>query len=175
MPYYIFNSQGKCVASCDFEPNVEDCATRGEVVVETDIISENLQLELVEGDVRKIVPVVVEKTLDELKKLKLKEVNTSCENELAAITNSFPKAEQLSWERQISEATKYQTDETYVPPMLTVIADARGIELSVLAGKVLEKAEQYALISAAAFGKRQALEDAIDAATSKEELELIVW
>jgi len=36
--YYIFNSEGNCIASCDFEPNIEDCGNRGELVIESDIV-----------------------------------------------------------------------------------------------------------------------------------------
>ena len=35
--FYIFNSSGTCVARCDFEPDIEDCNLRDEVVVESDL------------------------------------------------------------------------------------------------------------------------------------------
>ena len=46
---YIFNSNGKCVASCDYEPNAEDLASRGEVAVESETNYQLSEIELVCG------------------------------------------------------------------------------------------------------------------------------
>ena len=34
--YYIFNKNNICICRCDYEPNLEDLATRGEYVVESE-------------------------------------------------------------------------------------------------------------------------------------------
>ena len=46
---YIFNANGKCVASCDYAPNIEDLASRGEMAVESDNIYQLSEIELVNG------------------------------------------------------------------------------------------------------------------------------
>ena len=46
---YIFNANGKCVASCEYEPNAEDLASRGEVVIESVTIYQLSEIELVDG------------------------------------------------------------------------------------------------------------------------------
>ena len=35
--FYVFNTDGICVAKCDISPDIEDCNLRDEVVVESDL------------------------------------------------------------------------------------------------------------------------------------------
>ena len=46
---YIFNANGKCVATCDYEPNLEDLASRGEVAVEGETVFQLSEIELING------------------------------------------------------------------------------------------------------------------------------
>ena len=55
---YIFNANGKCVASCDYEPNAEDLTSRGEVAFESETNYQLSEIELV-GGVISIIPVIV--------------------------------------------------------------------------------------------------------------------
>ena len=68
--FYIFNSTGDCVASCDFEPNVEDLESRGEICVEDENSYEIASIILENGGITFLVippePVIIP-TLDELK------------------------------------------------------------------------------------------------------------
>jgi len=117
-----------------------------------------------------------EKPLSQLKEEKLKAINNSCENLLSSLRNTYPVSEQLSWDRQIQEAERFLADATYDPKLLKSIAKGRNnMDVGVLSQKVIDKANIYVSLSGEAFGKRQALEELIDAATSKEELDLIVW
>ena len=61
---YIFNANGKCVASCDYAPNLEDLASRGEVAVESETEYQLSEIELVAGV---ITPIIITETLDEAK------------------------------------------------------------------------------------------------------------
>ena len=73
---YIFNSNGKCVASCNYEPNAEDLASRGEGVVESETAYQLSEIELVGGV---ITPVVVPEhipTHEEIIKLYTEKVQT---------------------------------------------------------------------------------------------------
>ena len=55
---YIFNANGKCIASCDCEPSLEDLASRGEVVVESEKTYQLSEIELVNGVIAKITTLV---------------------------------------------------------------------------------------------------------------------
>ena len=48
---YIFNANGKCVASCNYEPNAEDLASRGEVAIESEIDYQLSEIEVVNGEI----------------------------------------------------------------------------------------------------------------------------
>ncbi|MFY1028412.1 hypothetical protein ACE4RU_12085, partial [Actinobacillus seminis] len=58
-------------------------------------------------------------------------------------------------------------------PMLSQIAENRGVALDELVVKVLEKSAQFAVAMGALIGVRQGFEDRIVAAKSQEELEQI--
>ena len=64
--YYIFNKEGNCVSSCDFEPNTDDLATRDEKAVESKITYQNIAVLQLEN--KKIVEIEVRQTFTENKK-----------------------------------------------------------------------------------------------------------
>ena len=64
--YYIFNKEGNCVSSCDFEPNIDDLATRDEKAVESKITYQNIAALQLEN--KKIVEIEVRQTFTENKK-----------------------------------------------------------------------------------------------------------
>lgn len=71
--FYIFNSTGICIASCDFEPNVDDLESRGEICVEDENGYEIASIILENGEItKKVIPPepVIIPTLDELKSRK---------------------------------------------------------------------------------------------------------
>lgn len=62
--WYVFNSNKKPIATCDFEPNYDDLATRGEFAIESDT---KMPLELVGLDENNTVIVIQqEPTIEEL-------------------------------------------------------------------------------------------------------------
>lgn len=114
-------------------------------------------------------------TLDEAKATALKAVNDRCALELEAVRAGYPDDEVQSWAKQESEARAYVADETATTPLLSAMSEARGVELAVLAAKVIEKADFFAVASGRAIGTRQACEDAIDAAQTVEEALAVTW
>ena len=58
----------------------------------------------------------------------------------SSLIQGYTSNEIVSWDRQYAEAVAYQLDATSIVPMLSNIATARGIAVSVLVGKVLENA-----------------------------------
>jgi len=106
--------------------------------------------------------------------MKLASINASCESEIAAISAGYPASEVLSWPKQEAEARAYTADNQAVTPLLDSLAAARGISKAELASRVIAKADLFAQVSGAIIGKRQVLEDQIDAISdglTAEELE----
>lgn len=100
-------------------------------------------------------------------------VNTRCDDLLARLKAGYPDGEVVSWDQQVIEARALDVSPTAVTPLLSAIATQRGIDVTTLAVRVLEKANAYAVASGSIIGARQRLEDAITAATTVDELSAI--
>ena len=116
---------------------------------------------------------IVELSFDELKELKINELETSFKNAMSNLDKT-PDEERLTFERQEREAREFlaSNDESKAP-FLKALAISREVPLNDLAQKVLLKADKYAEISATLIGKRQKALDEIKKATTKAELERI--
>lgn len=82
----------------------------------------------------------------------------------------YPQAEIESFYRQEKEALAWRTDNTIKTPMLSKIAEVRGVPLATLIEKVLEKSDQFAVVIGEIIGQRQKFEDRLMQATSLEQL-----
>lgn len=103
---------------------------------------------------------------------KLAEINAACDAAVFALTATYPQAEIQSWPQQVKEAEAYPNAPT---PLLESIALQRGLGVDELVQRVRAKVQAFSVGSGHYIGQRQALEDAIDAAQSLEELEAIQW
>ena len=65
----------------------------------------------------------------------------------------------------------YAADPTASTPLLSALAESRGISLPDLVERVLAKADAFAVASGSIIGQRQALEDRLDACTTLEEVQ----
>ena len=65
----------------------------------------------------------------------------------------------------------YAADPTASTPLLSALAEARGISLPDLVERVLAKADAFAVASGSIIGQRQALEDRLDSCTTLEEVQ----
>ena len=83
----------------------------------------------------------------------------------AAGLDTVPDFEQATWSLQAAEAAEWAADNQAPTPVLSGIAAARGVDVNELRSKALAKAQAFAALSAHIAGQRQALEDAINAAT----------
>lgn len=120
-------------------------------------------------------PVVTPSTLDEVKAAKLAEINAACDAEIGAIKATYPDTEVMTWDKQEKEARALVLDATATTPLIDSIASARGLDRVELANRIIVKADQFAVASGASIGKRQKLEDQINAATTVEQVAVIVW
>lgn len=117
-------------------------------------------------------------TQDDVKASALASINASCEQAIVAIQSGYPSSEVLSWPKQETEARSYVADASAPTPLLDALAEARGIDKAELAARVILKADAFAKYSGAAIGKRQALEDALNALpadATAEQIAAIAW
>ncbi|MBK1413357.1 hypothetical protein I6H79_00910 [Haemophilus influenzae] len=77
----------------------------------------------------------------------------------------YPQTEIESFYRQEKEALAWQADNSTETPMLTQIAQNRGV-----VEKVIEKSAQFAVVIGIIIGQRQAFEDRLLALKTPEEL-----
>lgn len=109
-------------------------------------------------------------TLDLAKRSKLNEINLKADEALSKVTSIYPTMEIVSWYKQEIEAVNYRRDPTYPTPMTDAIALFRGIDKEVLVDRIIEKAQLFARISGATFGRRQGLEDRLQKAKTVDEV-----
>ena len=112
-------------------------------------------------------------TLDEVKAAKLSEINAAADRAIATLTATYPDRELATFDKQESEARAYAADATASTPLLSALAQARGIPLDELVRRVLAKADAFAVASGSIIGQRQALEDRLDVSTTVEEVQSI--
>lgn len=116
-------------------------------------------------------------TLSELKLAKKAEVTLAFNATMSQIVGDTPAHEISSWGKQEAEARAFANAATSLnpTPLIDSLASARGIPKTLLARKIIQKADLFSSYSGQLIGKRQGLEDAIDAATSKTALAAITW
>lgn len=112
-------------------------------------------------------------TLDEAKATKLSEINAAADRAISKLTATYPDREISTFDKQESEARAYAADPTASTPLLSALAQARGIELSELVQRVIVKADALAVASGSIIGQRQALEDRLDTCTTVEDVQAI--
>lgn len=112
-------------------------------------------------------------TLEEVKAAKLSEINAAADRAIATLTATYPDREISTFDKQESEARAYAADPTASTPLLSALAEARGISLPDLVERVLAKADAFAVASGYIIGQRQALEDRLDACKTLEEVRSI--
>ena len=118
------------------------------------------------------------KTVVELKTLQIASVNTKFIEYMTAITSGYPTDEMLSWSKQETEARSWLAVNSAITPLIDGLAAARSIPKSNLVDRIIAKADAFAGISGQLIGKRQSLEDRINAlptTATPQEIAAIVW
>lgn len=106
---------------------------------------------------------------------KLEQIKAACERDLKVLRAQYPESEVLSWYKQEEEARAFQADSTASTPLINGIAAERGITRAELVDRIIQKADSYTAAIGALLGKRQALEDQLDAATDWQSMSTINW
>ena len=115
-----------------------------------------------------------EKDLDTLRSDKLLEINGKYDAATSSIVSTYPSTELLTFDKQEQEARAYSDDHSASTPFLSGLANARGITLDDLVGRVIRKSEAFASAVATLTGQRQRYEDQLNAAMTAEEITAIV-
>lgn len=144
-----------------------------------EIISDAAQFQpLVDAWYALTPPAPPPKALADFKADKNAEINAAFEFAIATIKSGYPADEVASWPKQEAEARAYQADALAVTPLLDALATTRGITKADLVTRIISKADLFANISGQLIGKRQKLEDDLNAlplTATKADVDLIVW
>ncbi len=87
------------------------------------------------------------------------QVNIDYEAQVNALTEGVPEAEIKTWTKQELEARAYKADNTTSTPLIDALCEARGVPKDYLIGKIIDKAEIYAVAVGTLTGIRQKAED----------------
>jgi hypothetical protein len=118
------------------------------------------------------------KKLETVKTEKLNEINTSFGQAMLPIINGIPATERDSWAKQEDEARAYIAYGGAATPLIDALAATRGVDKAELVSRIIAKADLFATISGQLIGKRQALEDAVNALSDKataDDVDAIKW
>jgi hypothetical protein len=121
------------------------------------------------------VSVINDVYIDDIKKNKINEINAAFEREVSFLMAGYPESEVMSWDKQEREARAFVADPGAPVPLISGLAAARGISISSLAQRILQKADAYTASIGAALGKRQKLEGAVIRASNKDEVLSFFW
>lgn len=117
-------------------------------------------------------------TQAELKQSKRREINSAFERAMQQIVGSYPANEVSSWAKQETEARAYQANNAAATPLLDALASSRSVNKAELVTRIIAKADSFAGISGTLIGRRQGLEDDLDAlskAATAEDIAAIAW
>ena len=114
----------------------------------------------------------VTQQLVDAKEAKKQQIKTTAQAFIAAAAglDAVPDFEMQTWSIQAAEAEAWAADNTAETPVLAQIAAARGIDINQLRQAALRKARAYEALAAHIAGQRQALEDAVDKASTTEQV-----
>jgi|GEM_PF-1271490 len=117
-------------------------------------------------------------SIGELKAAKRQEINSAFNKAMQAIVGDTPSNEVSSWGKQETEARAYQANHAAITPLIDALASARSVPKDELISRIIAKADLFAHVSGTFIGRRQGLEDDLDALTeiaTAEDVAAIAW
>ncbi len=112
--------------------------------------------------------------LDELKAIKLNEINILYQQSIATLTPTYPDDERLTFDKQEQEARAWLADNSTSTPFIDALAAGRQMNKAELVGRIIAKADAFAIASGLLTGQRQRYEDMLDAASTADAVAAIV-
>lgn len=112
--------------------------------------------------------------LDELKAIKLNEINILYQQSIATLTPTYPDDERLTFDKQEQEARSWLADNSTSTPFVDALATGRQMDKAELVNRIIAKADAFAIASGLLTGQRQRYEDMLDAAETADAVAAIV-
>lgn len=112
--------------------------------------------------------------LDELKAIKLNEINILYQQSIATLTPTYPDDERLTFDKQEQEARAWLADNSTSTPFIDALATGRQMDKAELVSRIIAKADAFALTSGSLTGQRQRYEDLLDVAETADAVAAIV-
>ncbi|MDE1713883.1 hypothetical protein PWG14_15090 (plasmid) [Chromobacterium amazonense] len=100
---------------------------------------------------------------EQLRSIQHAAIRNGCDQALSTLRLAYPEREVDSWPQQEIEARNLAANPMAPTPLLAAIAQARGLTITELAGRVRAKADAYATAAGKVIGLKQALIDKLDA------------
>jgi len=121
-------------------------------------------------------------SLDQGRAEKKAEIRAAFEASIQSALKTYPLVERDSWPKQRQEAEAFdqwrndgRSGNAPATPLLDGIAAERGISTEDMVDRVLTKVAEFDNIAAQALGKKQRLEDQIEAATTQRAVAEVQW
>lgn len=115
-----------------------------------------------------------EKTIDQLKAIKLIKINAAYDKAVFSLVTTYPDTELLTFDKQEAEARAWTADNSAETPLIDMLAAGRQIDKAELVRRIIAKADAFALAAGYLTGQRQRYEDLLDLAETAEEVASIV-
>lgn len=112
--------------------------------------------------------------LETVKTCKLGEINFAYEQAIATLTPTYPDDERLTFDKQEQEARAWLADNSASTPFVDALAAGRQMNKAELVGRIIAKADAFAIASGSLTGQRQRYEDMLDVAETEDAVAAIV-
>lgn len=109
-------------------------------------------------------------TLATLYSAKQVEIRDAADAFLAPFRAEYGVVEMATWDQQYAEAQALQADAEAAAPLVRSIAAARGMDVAVLAGRIIANRATWMILSGHVIGQRLAYQDQLDAAHAAEDV-----
>lgn len=102
-----------------------------------------------------------EPTSEQLREIAAKKIRQQYAQLMEDIVKPYTKTEQLTWDMQVKEADAFLSDNQVSTPLLSALADNRGVTLQILVNLVKENDNAFRLAIGTLLGQQQAELDAL--------------
>lgn len=117
-------------------------------------------------------------SLAEIKLAHLSTINRDFEAAVFQLRRSYPESEVISWTKQESEARAWLANQSSPTPLIDALCAVRGVQKPELVSRIITKADAYTNAVGQMIGKRQRLEDMLEALTENSPAQAwaaVVW
>ena len=166
--YYIFNKEGFCFCTCEYEPNLDDLTSREETLIKSNKIYDASKIKLENGVIVAIIP-----NLDELKVQKLTELKAIRDNEEVKPINY--QGYSFDYDSKARDRISAAIIALDVSKGQIAWTTADNTEVMVNADDLRGVIAAVAMRSNELHVKYRQLKEQVEACTTKEALEKIVW